>query len=232
MMPIPIEPIGKIHSPYQEKFAVPRQPGLVTAALATIELYSPYNHPDCVRGLAEFSHIWVLFQFHQTQAQGWRPLVRPPRLGGDHKKGVFASRSTFRPNNIGMSVVRVVEVEATSTGSRIHVAGGDWVNGTPVIDIKPYLPYSDSYPDALASYASEAPTTLLTTRFDDLAQQQVKQLEAHYPDLAILIEQVLNQDPRPAYQRHNSTRIYGVALYNLNVRWRVSGQENVVLSVS
>ena len=130
-----LQPIGIIESPYAQKFAVPRQPGLVPAARAQIILQHAFADADCVRGLEEFSHIWVLFLFHETQAQGWKPLVRPPRLGGNEKRGVFATRSTFRPNAIGMSVVELVSIQHQPGKTIIEVNGGDWVNQTPVIDL-------------------------------------------------------------------------------------------------
>lgn len=228
-----LEVIGTIHSPYRQKFAIPRQPGLVTAATATIELQGAFAHPDCVRGLAEFSHIWVLFLFHQTIAGGWKPLVRPPRLGGDVKKGVFASRATYRPNGIGMSVLQLKQIESDSDGTRIIVQGADLVDGTPIIDIKPYLPYSDALPMATGGYADSRPQTELTTRFSDVAQAQLAQFAPAYPQLAELIDQVLRQDPRPAYKRSDlKNKTYGMNLFDLNIKWQVIGTENHVISIT
>lgn len=228
-----IEPIGFIESPYPEKFAVPRQPGLVPAARARIVLQGDYGHPDCVRGLKEFSHIWVLFLFHQTTAQGWKPLVRPPRLGGNEKRGVFATRSTFRPNNIGMSVVQIIDIKHQDKQTIIEVQGADWVNHTPVIDIKPYVPYADAIHAATGGFAPTSPEKNLMTTFSDQAREELQQLMPHYPELQALITQVLAQDPRPAYQQHDDAdREYGMTLYNVNIRWRVLNQENHVISIS
>src|SRR5690606_17602514 len=177
-----IEPIGFIESPSSEKFAVPRQPGLVPAAKARIVLQDGYGHPDCVRGLKEFSHIWVLFLFHQTTAQGWKPLVRPPRLGGNEKRGVFATRSTFRPNNIGMSVVQIVDIKHQDKQTIIEVQGADWVNHTPVVDIKPYVPYADAITGATGGFAPTAPEKKLITIFSAQALQELQHLVSEYPD--------------------------------------------------
>ncbi len=228
-----LQPIGIIESPYAQKFAVPRQPGLVPAARAQIILQHAFADADCVRGLGEFSHIWVLFLFHETQAQGWKPLVRPPRLGGNEKRGVFATRSTFRPNAIGMSVVELVSIQHQPGKTIIEVNGGDWVNQTPVIDIKPYLPYVDAIPAARGGFAPTSPEAQLRTVFSASAQQQLTELNPYYPNLALLIEQVLAQDPRPAYQREGSNnREYGMTLYDVNIRWQVREQENHVISIS
>jgi tRNA-Thr(GGU) m(6)t(6)A37 methyltransferase TsaA len=232
-MSFTVEPIGVIHSPYQQKFAVPRQPGLVTAATAEIHLQGDFAHADSVRGLIEFSHIWVLFIFHQTVAAGWQPLVRPPRLGGNTRKGVFASRATYRPNGIGMSVVELESVQADEHGVIIRVRGADWVNGTPVIDIKPYLPYAESIPTAQGGFADARPYSALITVFEATAEQQLQQLEPHYPELRLLISQVLNQDPRPAYkQAAHQQKVYGMSLYDLNIKWQVINNENHVIQVS
>ncbi|MDX1706915.1 tRNA (N6-threonylcarbamoyladenosine(37)-N6)-methyltransferase TrmO [Pseudidiomarina sp.] len=225
--------IGYVKSPYSQKFAAPRQPGLVTAATSQIILNEAYSHPDCVRGLKEFSHIWVLFLFHETLAGGWKPLVRPPRLGGNERKGVFATRSTFRPNAIGMSAVQLTDVTHQDGRNRIEVVGADWVDGTPIIDIKPYLAYADSYPDAISSFAQDKPEAGLTTHFSPGAQQQLARLQQEYPNLATLIAQVLQQDPRPAYKQNNEQdKIYGMSLYDLNIRWQVINSENHVISIS
>nr|WP_198678778.1 tRNA (N6-threonylcarbamoyladenosine(37)-N6)-methyltransferase TrmO [Pseudidiomarina insulisalsae] len=227
-----IEPIAQIHSPYPEKFAVPRQPGLVTAATADIELLPPFN-ADTVRGLAGFSHIWVVFLFHQNLAQGWQPMVRPPRLGGNEKVGVFASRSTFRPNGLGMSVVELLEIVVHGGRTLLRVQGGDWVNGTPVVDIKPYLPYVDAVPEARGGYAASAPPANMPVLFTESARQQLQQLKGQYRDLPTLIEQVLQQDPRPAYHKNKvSDKVYGMQLYDLNIQWQVLNQQNHVINIS
>ena len=213
-----MKPIGQIHSPYQEKFAIPRQPGLVPAAIGICELTGEAGHPDAVRGLEQFSHIWILFQFHQTQSQGWKALVRPPRLGGNQKVGVFASRSTFRPNAIGMSLVELLSVEhVVKDGlpcNQLKVRGLDLVDGTPVLDIKPYLPYAESIPDAQAGYAAAAPTPPLSVSFAPALETSLSE------EFKTLIQQVLQQDPRPAYQQGKaSEREYGVLLCHQNIKF-------------
>ena len=230
--PVTMQPIGMIHSPYAQKFAVPRQPGLVRAARASIELLGSAAQPDSVRGLEQFSHIWVMFVFHQTQAQGWKPLVRPPRLGGNKKLGVFATRSTFRPNPIGLSVVELEAVRIEGERVFIDVIGGDWVDQTPILDIKPYIPYADAVNNAHGGFAQTSPTTLPTV-FSAEATAQLHALTAQYPQLRLLIEQVLAQDPRPAYQSasQDTDKSYGMTLYDVNIRWQVVNQQNHVISV-
>ena len=228
-----IEAIGYVRSPYKEKFAVPRQPGLVAAARCCIELHGAFAKPDTTRGLEQFSDVWVVFAFHENLTQGWQPLVRPPRLGGNEKLGVFATRSTFRPNGLGLSVAKLDRIEYDKHTTKIYVAGGDWVDGTPVFDIKPYIPYADAVPHAKAGFAQQAPGAELTTQFSATASAQLQDLAAHYPQLQQLIEQVLAQDPRPAYQRQQaSERIYGVHLYDLNIQWQVQGQQNLVINIT
>ena len=213
-----MKPIGFICSPYLEKFAIPRQPMLAPSAIGYCELINEAGNPDAVRELETFSHIWILFDFHQTKIQGWQALVRPPRLGGNKKVGVFASRSTFRPNSIGMSLVELIKVESLTINkkpiNRLHVKGLDLVHGTPILDIKPYLPYSDSVPNALAGYAQNTPQTHLQIKFTKLLTSEIQ------PDLKQLIIEVLQQDPRPAYQYGQiSNREYGVLLAGYNIKF-------------
>lgn len=220
-----LETLGIIHSCYQEKFAVPRQPGLAPSAFATLELLPPYNQPEAVAGLEAFSHLWLTFLFHQNLEQGWKPRVRPPRLGGNRKIGVFASRSTFRPNGLGLSVVRLENIDTTS-GVKLVLSGIDLVDGTPVVDIKPYLPWADSLPDAQADWAPEPPSQL-PVHFSSEAQAQ---LQAHPQGkrLQQLLVEVLAQDPRPAYQAIDPERIYGVRLADRNVKFRY-GEDGSIL---
>lgn len=224
--------IGFVHSPYREKFAIPRQPGLVPAK-GRIELAPPFASPDAVRGLEQFSHIWVLFEFHQTKQQGWKPLVRPPRLGGNAKTGVFATRSTFRPNAIGMSVVKLEKVVADAKSVTLEISGMDLLDQTPVLDIKPYVPYSDALPDAVGGYANSAPEADMPVTFSAEAEGQLAQFEAQFPGLRELINGVLGQDPRPAYKnRNDDQQRYGVQLYNLNISWEVIDNTSHVLSIT
>lgn len=217
------EQIGVIRSPYKEKFAVPRQPGLVKSGGGELHLLAPYNQADAVRGLEAFSHLWVLFIFHQTMAGGWRPTVRPPRLGGNARMGVFATRSTFRPNPVGMSLVELKGIRCQKDQVILELGSLDLVDGTPVVDIKPYLPFAEAVPDARASYAQQAPQADMPVYFTDELSTQLAQLEKRYPRLRNFIVEVLAQDPRPAYRKEEEAgKTYAVLLLDFNVRWRVT----------
>lgn len=230
--PLTFNPIGIIHSPWKEKFAVPRQPGLVSEAKGELELYPNYSHPDTIRGLEGFSFIWIIFVFHQTMDKGWHSLVRPPRLGGNEKVGVFASRSTYRPNAIGMSLVELLGIDICQHQVRLQLGSLDLVSGTPVLDIKPYLPYAEAKPNAKAAYAQSTPVADMPVIFSQLALQQIAEVELDYPRLKNLIAQVLAQDPRPAYRRKgDDDRHYAVRLSDFNVRWRIQAGCTQVLSV-
>jgi tRNA-Thr(GGU) m(6)t(6)A37 methyltransferase TsaA len=220
--------IGIVHSPYREKFGIPRQPGLVDV-LATVELLHPYNRPEAVRGLEAFSHIWLSFVFHGVTREEWKPMVRPPRLGGNERVGVFASRATHRPNPLGLSVVELVAVEADAQGVRLQVRGADLLDGSPVLDIKPYLPYVDSLPDALGGYAPDAPHAGLQVSFSPEAEHALCRAQALHPQLRHFLEQLLSLDPRPAYHRDDADRVYGLNVYGMNVRFTV--REGAVLVV-
>ncbi|WP_422731925.1 tRNA (N6-threonylcarbamoyladenosine(37)-N6)-methyltransferase TrmO [Leclercia pneumoniae] len=217
------EQIGVIRSPYKEKFAVPRQPGLVKSGGGELHLIAPYNRADAVRGLEAFSHLWVLFIFHQTMEAGWRPTVRPPRLGGNARMGVFATRSTFRPNPVGMSLVELNGIRCQKDQVILELGGLDLVDGTPVVDIKPYLPFAEALPDARASYAQQAPQADMPVYFTDALAAELVHLEKRYPRLREFIVDVLAQDPRPAYRKEEDAgKAYAVWLLDFNVRWRVT----------
>ena len=225
---ITLNPIGIIHSPYQEKFGIPRQPNLVPAGKGELHLIAPYNHPDIVRGLEQFSHLWLLFIFTQTMNKGWKNTVRPPRLGGNEKLGVFATRSTFRPNPIGLSAVELNEIITQGEQIILKLGSLDLMDGTPIIDIKPYIPYSDSYPNASAGYSQMPPNATLQIQFTELALNQL----AHKPQLHALISQVIAQDPRPAYKKSKTDlQIYGLTLDHHNIKWSVSKEIATILSV-
>jgi len=214
------DPIGIIHSCYKEKFGIPRQAGLVTSATATLEFLPNYQYPDSVRELENFSHIWIIFVFHQAYANHWKPTVRPPRLGGNQRVGVFASRSPNRPNPIGMSLVKLTGIEQGQHKLSLHFAGADLLDQTPVLDIKPYLPYADCVENAQAAYAPNAPEIQLKVCFSPKAQQQC-QYYKHHPDLQLLITQILQYDPRPSYKKTQADdcRIYAMKLYDFDLRW-------------
>ncbi len=192
-----------------------------------------FNDPNYLRGIEQFSHLWLLFRFHQTADKGHSPLVRPPRLGGNKKLGVFATRSTFRPNAIGMSVVEFVGVEAANKSKKIplilKVRGMDLLDQTPVLDIKPYIPYADSVPKANGGFAPDAPQTM-PCEFAPSVLQDLQQYQHQYPQLKELIRQVLSQDPRPAYQTQPDAE-YAMTLYCFNIRWRVRQNSNHVFAI-
>ena len=224
--------IGVIRSPYKEKFAVPRQPGLVEDGGGELHLLPPYNQPEAVRGLEAFSHLWVMFIFHQTMEGGWRPTVRPPRLGGNARMGVFATRSTFRPNPLGMSLIELKGIRQQGNTVILQLGSLDLVDGTPVVDIKPYLPFAESHPGARAGFAQSAPAADMPVRFSALAEQQLQAESRAYPQLRRFLIQVLAQDPRPAYRKGDEEdRDYAVHLLAFNVRWRVQQNETEVLSL-
>lgn len=222
MRSLDFQPIGFISSCYQEKFGIPRQPGLVTANKSQLRLTDTFDQ-ESIRGLEGFSHIWLQFIFHETQPQGWKSLVRPPRLGGNEKVGIFASRSTFRPNPIGLSVVKLNEIEIQNSAVILHLLGCDLLDNTPVIDIKPYLPYADAIPDALGGYAQEKPESFVDVIFSDQALVQGKEANIRLDeDVVTLITQILALDPKPSYQKNheNTDRIYRMKLYDFDLSWQ------------
>ncbi|QKJ85941.1 tRNA (N6-threonylcarbamoyladenosine(37)-N6)-methyltransferase TrmO [Paramixta manurensis] len=224
--------IGVIRSPWKEKFAVPRQPGLIEDGGGELQLLSPYNQPEAVRGLEAFSHIWLLFVFHHTMEGGWRPTVRPPRLGGNTRLGVFATRSTFRPNPLGMSLVELKNIRCEKNNVVLELGSLDLVDGTPIIDVKPYLPFAEALPDAQAGFAQQAPAATMPVTFSAIAQQQLTQQQQRYPHLARFITQVLAQDPRPAYrQGEEPEREYAAWLLEFNLRWRVTALGTEVIAI-
>ncbi|MCB5227994.1 tRNA (N6-threonylcarbamoyladenosine(37)-N6)-methyltransferase TrmO [Alishewanella sp. 16-MA] len=223
--------IGYIKSPYKQKFAIPRQPGLIAEACGSIELEADYADEGIVRGIEAFSHLWLVFVFHETADKGWSPLVRPPRLGGNTRKGVFATRATFRPNPIGLSVVKLDGVTRKNGKLQILISGLDLLDGTPILDIKPYLPYSDALPAANGGFADAAPETMMTVSMSENAEQFCQQ-QKHYPHLRTFIEKVLKQDPRPPYKKQRADiQHYGMTLYEFNIKWTVDGEHNHVTEI-
>lgn len=232
MQSITFTPIGFIQSPYKEKFAIPRQPGLVEDGIGELHLVPPANQSDCIRELSQFSHIWLIFVFHQAIKQGWHPTVRPPRLGGNKRIGVFASRSPFRPNPIGMSLVELRSIHQHGDNIVLKLGSLDLVDGTPVLDIKPYLPFAEALAEAKAGYAQLAPQASLTVNFSQQAEQSLMQYSLRYPYLRRFICQLMEQDPRPAYHKQSEkVREYAVHLLDFNVRWHVNGNLVTVISI-
>ncbi|NGZ66752.1 tRNA (N6-threonylcarbamoyladenosine(37)-N6)-methyltransferase TrmO [Vibrio aestuarianus subsp. cardii] len=216
-----IDPIGIIESPYKEKFAVPRQPRLVPSATARVKLTGDANCLEAVRGIEQFSHIWLLFLFDRNLDAGWKPTVRPPRLGGNERMGVFASRATFRPNGIGMSAVELKGVIKQGEHVYLELGSVDLVDGTPIIDIKPYIPYSDSIENAVGGYAEKEPDKI-NVIFSTPASV-VLEKHSNYHMVKAVIEQVLSQDPRPAYKKNKQDdKEYAVNLFDLNVKFTVT----------
>ncbi|WP_122035884.1 tRNA (N6-threonylcarbamoyladenosine(37)-N6)-methyltransferase TrmO [Aliivibrio sp. EL58] len=225
-----IDPVGFIQSPYKEKFAVPRQPRLAPSATSRLKLVGDANSPEAVRGIEQFSHLWLLFLFDQNLEAGWRPTVRPPRLGGNERIGVFASRATFRPNGIGMSAVELKGVVQEGNQTYLELGSVDLVDNTPIIDIKPYIPYSDSIPDALGGFAENEPNVLDVY----LSIEAQKSLRSHPQKTHIeaVIKEVLGQDPRPAYKKGKAdTKEYAVNLFDLNVKFTVDSNSITVTAI-
>ena len=225
------EPIGIIHSPFKQKFGVPRQSGLVQEAHGVLQLLPPFNRAEAVVGLDGYSHLWVQFVFHQAMREEWRPSVRPPRLGGNRRVGLFASRSPFRPNPIGLSVVKLEQVVVTGEQVELQLAGIDMVDGTPVLDIKPYIHYVDSVPDAISGFASAAPEVVLQVEYSEQAERQLDS-RSDGAKLRGLITAMLELDPRPAYMgAAEDGRMHGIRLYDFDLRWRVEGERVEVVEL-
>lgn len=215
-----MQPIAYIRSPFAEKFGVPRQGNLAPHVISEIVFEPAFRHEDCVRGLEQFSHIWLIWQFHCNSSE-WHPTVRPPRLGGNTRLGVFATRSPFRPNGLGLSVVKLISVEP---GPVIRVSGADLVDGTPIFDIKPYVPYSDALPDAAAGFTE--------TPWEPLRVQLPEKLPAKAtPEWCAALQETLAQDPRPAYQQ-DSQRVYHLILKPFEVHFRVESGCAIVTAIT
>jgi tRNA-Thr(GGU) m(6)t(6)A37 methyltransferase TsaA len=228
------QPVAVVHSCFKAKFGIPRQPGLISEARGSIELLAPYNQVNTVRGLEDFSHVWLLFVFHEALREGWKATVRPPRLGGDKRVGVFASRSPFRPCALGISVLKLCAVHIAGHGKiSLEVAGLDLLDGTPVLDIKPYLPYTDAIHDAHGGFAPNAPDgAALAVSFSELATQQVAAIEKRgVADFGQLAAKVIAADPRPAYQREPG-RVYGVFLHGYEVVWEAGDGSALITHIS
>ena len=215
-MEFAIRPIARISSDFPTKFGIPRQSGLVDSLEATIIFEPEYRNSDALRGIEGFSHLWLIWQFSEAVRQEWSPTVRPPRLGGNTRMGVFATRSPFRPNNLGLSCVRLLGVEQSQQfGTVLRVGGADLMDGTPIFDIKPYIPYSDARPDALGGFTDSVHNFLLDVVFpDDLLALIPSQKRQAAID-------VLSHDPRPSYQNSGS-RVYGLLFAGYNIRFTVA----------
>lgn len=226
-----ITPIARIRTPFADKFGIPRQSGLVEELRATIVFEEPFRNADALRGLEGYSHLWLIWQFSTVVAAGadgehWRPTVRPPRLGGNTRMGVFATRSPFRPNALGLSCVKLLGVQPhTPDGPVIEVAGADLLDGTPIYDIKPYLPYVDAHPEARSGFAGRVEAHALTVHDPE------NRLDALDPETRAGLVGVLENDPRPGYQ-HDPGRVYGLRFAGYEVKFTVDGDDATVLSVN
>lgn len=224
-------PIGRIHSCFTEKFGIPRQPGLVPEAGAALEILPPFRRIEAFRELDRFSHIWIIFVFHQCPQGTWNPTVRPPRLGGNKRVGVFASRSGFRPNPIGQSVVELTGIRKGAKELWLDLKGIDLLDGTPVLDIKPYIDYADHVQNARCAYAHHPPTGMEVT-FSTRAREACRRFEGPaYPQLESLITGLIAQDPRPAYKEGRPEETFGMRLWDLNIRFRVAGGSAEVIAI-
>ena len=217
-----LNPIGHIATPFKQKFAIPRQSALAKAK-GVITLTSEFNNESVFKGLQDFSHLWLLFVFHETVSRGWKPAVKAPRLGGNDTLGVFASRSTHRPNGVGLSVVENCGWEKKDGLLQLHVSGVDLLDATPIVDIKPYLPYADSIDAATDPLANYADVPDREVRFCETTAETLAAARSRFPDFEFLTKNILAQDPRPAYRHHldNDPKTYKVMLYTYDVSWQV-----------
>ena len=220
-----LTPIAHIQSDFSEKFGIPRQSGLVEELTATVVFEPEYREPSALRGIEDFSHLWLIWEFSKARREGWSPTVRPPRLGGNRRLGVFATRSPFRPNPIGLSCVRLLAVRKDrELGPVLLVAGADLLNGTPIYDIKPYLPYADCKPDAAGGFATQPKGADLEVDCPPVLLESVPK------DKRAALLAVLAQDPRPQYQ-NDPARVYGMAFAGVEVKFRVEGNRLVVTEI-
>ena len=225
-MDVNIQVIARMHSDFATKFGIPRQSGLVEELRSTIVFEPEFRNPDALRGIEDFSHLWIIWQFSEAVRQGWSPTVRPPRLGGNTRMGVFATRSPFRPNNLGLSSVKLLDVEHTEKyGTVLHVGGADLMDGTPIFDIKPYIPYGDCHPEATGGFTDKAGEFLLQV---DFPAALLERLPEDKREAAV---GVLSHDPRPSYQRKPG-RIYGLTFAGFDIRFTVENDTLTVCEVN
>ncbi len=217
--------IGTISSCFKERFGIPRQPGLVPEARALLKMIHPFGQPDAMKELESFSHIWVLFVFHASMRDFRKTTVRPPRLGGNKRAGVFATRSSFRPNAIGMSAIELEKITYQGKETCLHLKGVDILDGTPVLDIKPYLPYADSISHAKSGFAPSPSASIFDVTFSPEAKSFcLKKEQENYPGLIKLIEQILKTDPRPAYYNVSPQKnSFGMKIHDIDVKWEIIG---------
>ncbi|MCQ2492148.1 MAG: tRNA (N6-threonylcarbamoyladenosine(37)-N6)-methyltransferase TrmO [Lachnospiraceae bacterium] len=221
--------IAKIHTDFPEKFGIPRQSGLVNEVKGRIIFEPEFRNPEIIKGLEDFNYIWLLWQFDDGKRKNWSATVKPPRLGGNVRKGVFATRSPFRPNPIGLSSVKLERIELTEEGPVLIVAGADLRDQTPIYDIKPYLPYVDIHEDAVDGFAGEVKEYRLIVKVTDEAEKQLEKV--YSKEQQETIKKLLEQDPRPSY--HNDpTRVYGMAYAGWDIHFCVKGEILTILEVT
>lgn len=217
--------IARLRSDFHTKFGIPRQSGMIAALEATIVFEHEYRNPEALRGLEGYSHIWLIWEFSESVREDWSPTVRPPRLGGNKRMGVFATRSPFRPNPVGLSSVRLEKIDMnTPDGPVLHILGADLMDGTPIYDIKPFVPYTDNHPDATGGFTDSKNMWLLNVHFPDELLQQIPQEKRE------ALQLVLSHDPRPSYQ-HDPERVYGLLFAGFDVRFTVKGDDLFVKEV-
>ena len=229
-----MKPIAVAHTLFTQRFGIPRQPGLVPEAKGTLKFDKDPDFLHALKGIEQFSHLWILFVFHEHGGNKWKPTIRPPRLGGKVKMGVLSSRSPHRPNPIGLSVVKIEKINLQAkNGAEIEVSGIDLLDGTPVLDIKPYIPYADSVPDANAGWAKEE-IKKTPVHFEELAVQKIPT-----PEIKDLMEQLLTIDPRPGFQKRefppeadlSQGKVFGLLVKEYDVKWKIEDQKFVVFDV-
>lgn len=224
MQEITFKIIARIKSDYHEKFGIPRQSGLVQSMRSIIRFEPEFRNAEALRGLEGFSHLWIVWIFSENIRETWSPTVRPPRLGGNKRLGVFATRSSFRPNPIALSCVKIEQINIDGTeGPKIIVSGADLLDGTPIVDIKPYLPYADAHPEAVGGFAD----TVLRNKIHVKESDVLNKLSLEKRSMLI---EILEQDPRPAYQ-NNPDRIYGFSFADSEIKFKVAGDELEVVSI-
>ena len=218
-----IRPIARYRGDLREKFGLPRQAGIVESLEGKIVFEPEFRNPEALRGIEGFSHLWLIWQFSENLRQDWSPTVRPPRLGGNTRMGVFATRSPFRPNALGLSCVKLLGLEETEEGTVLRIGGADLMDGTPIFDIKPYIPYADAHPDALSGFAPDAGATLEVEIPPELEEKVPEEKRT-------ALRGVLANDPRPRYQ-HDPERLYGLDFAGQNIKFTVAGERLTVKEV-
>lgn len=219
-----MRPVAHIRSDFPTKFGIPRQAGLVKELTATVVFEPEFRDPEALRGIEGFSHLWLIWEFSAAKRDNWSPTVRPPRLGGNARMGVFATRSPFRPNPIGLSCVKLEGVEVTKEGTVLRVSGADLMDGTPIFDIKPYVPYADCHPDATEGFTAPGQDYLLEVEISPELLEKVPEGRREG------LRGVLAQDPRPSYQ-HDPERVYGFTFGGMEIKFKADEQTLTVLEI-